>query len=182
MYNLTAGRGALQHRRPDLHWLGRGVSRQRRDERRLPADGAGARPRGDDRRRRMQLRVHLFRQAERKGRQPRRRQCGGAQRAGGDRGDGTLLYFPRSAACAVRCDGGESALCAGLFRVDRGGHSDLCLRAGCQSDHPRRRQPQICDGLYAGRCGHECHRRSDRHFRLPRRWTQCWTTACGAAA
>lgn len=31
--------GAVQHRRPDLHRLGRGVSWQRRDERRVPADG-----------------------------------------------------------------------------------------------------------------------------------------------
>ena len=164
VHDLAAGGGAVQHRRPDLHRLGRGVSWQRRDERRVPADGAGAGSGCDDRRRRVQLCVDLLRQ------KPAGR-CGlcrwqrcDAERVGWRARGGILRGVPDADFAAVRRDGGEPRLCEGVFHLHHHRHSDLRLRAGDQPDHPLGRQPAVCHGLHDGGRDRQLHPRPHRHL------------------
>ena len=162
MHRLAAGRGALQHRRPDLYRLGRRLSRQRRDERRVSPDRSGACR--HDRRRRVQLCVDLLRQESAGERKPRRRQRRDAERAGGHRSCGALCRVPDAASDAVRRDGGEFRLCEGIFHLHHHRHSHLCLRTGDQPHHPLGRQPAVRHVLHAGGCGRELHSGPDRDF------------------
>ena len=165
VYRFAAGRGALQHCRSDLYRLGRRVSRQRRNERRVPTDRFSPRSRRHDRRRRVQLCVDLLRQKPAGEREPRRRQRRGAERTGRHRSRGALCRVPDAASVAVRCDGGKFVLCKGIFHLHHHRRSHLRLRTGNQSHHPLGRQPAVRHALHAGRRDCKLHSGPDCNLR-----------------
>ena len=109
--------------RSDLYRLGRRVSRQRRNERRVPTDRFSPRSRRHDRRRRVQLRVDLLREKPAGRCGLRRWQRCDAERVGWRARGGILRGVPDADFAAVRRDGGESRLREGILHLHHHRHS-----------------------------------------------------------